>query len=110
MTVDPTNFEVRLEYHESHALVTVDGELDVATRPQLREHLQLLIADGDVHVDLAGVTYIDSSGLGEILHAHSTLLERGRNLRVTAASQPVARLFQLCGVGHLIVTGRPTTD
>ena len=47
-------------------VVIVSGSLDIATAPALREALLTLVADRDasVVVDLDGVDFIDSTGLG----------------------------------------------
>ena len=50
------------------AVVSVSGELDIATGEELRDRLsQVLAHHGDVVVDLAGVTFLDCSGLRALL-------------------------------------------
>jgi anti-sigma B factor antagonist len=52
-----------------HTIVELGGELDVSTVPRLRERLADLIADGHHHlvVDLQGVDFLDSTGLGVLV-------------------------------------------
>jgi len=109
MTPSPPQFEIRLVCRESRTDVTVEGELDLATRAQLHSRLQSVIddADGDVHLDLAAVSYIESCGICEILAACATLLDQGRTLRVTRASRQVARLFEVCGITDLLADRGP---
>jgi anti-anti-sigma factor len=47
-------------------IVEVVGELDLRTVPRLRERLKDLVANGNYHlvVDLEGVDFLDSTGLG----------------------------------------------
>jgi len=49
-----------------HTVVEVVGELDVSTADRLRERFVDLIADGRYRlvVDLQGVDFLDSTGLG----------------------------------------------
>ena len=64
-------------------LVTVAGEVDIATVAQLRESLRALVAGGRrVVADLDQVSFIDAAGLGVLAGAaglaaaHGTSLER----------------------------------
>ena len=104
MTTGSSELGIRIVHHASRTSIAVEGEVDLSNRSVLRSHLDYVITDapGDVELDLGAVTYIDSSGLAEILHASSTLLDLGRDLRVTTASVIVARLFELCGVTRLL--------
>ena len=107
MTISPPSFCIRLDPRGAHTLVTMEGELDLALRDQLRNHFQSFIADtaGDVDLDLAAVTFLDSTGLGEILTAHATLHDQLRTLRIVRASPQATQLFELCGFAHLIADG-----
>jgi anti-sigma B factor antagonist len=56
-----------------HTVVGVTGELDVASAPALRDTLLALLDRGDgasLVVDLRGVTFIDSTGIGSLLRIH----------------------------------------
>ena len=72
MSVDLPEFSVRVAPGEIKQLVVVNGELDLVTAPQLEERLKCVIdsTDGDIVVDLANVTFIDSTGLRD--HARGT--------------------------------------
>lgn len=58
-----------IQITESHevAVVSLTGDLDTASAPQLKTMLEDLLARGETRlvVDLFGVAYIDSAGLGE---------------------------------------------
>jgi hypothetical protein len=57
--------------------VTVTGEIDMQTAPQLAETL-LQFANGAVTVDLRNVTFMDSSGVHALLQAHTHITQRKR--------------------------------
>lgn len=55
-----------------HTVVGVTGEIDVASAPALRDTLLALLNRGaeSLVVDLRGVTFIDSTGVGSLLRVH----------------------------------------
>ena len=81
-------------------VVEVHGELDIATAPQLREHLMAVIDRRPdlLVVDLEGVDFLDSVTLAVLLHARKALAETGR-MAVVVAPESYARLiFDVTGV------------
>jgi anti-sigma B factor antagonist len=85
-------------------VVSVLGELDLATSPTLRARLDDLVAGsaGYLELNLAEVEYMDSTGLRVICDAHKALREEGRDLRVSRLRPAVARLFELCAITDLV--------
>ena len=65
-------FDVEISTEGSETVVRVVGEVDTATAPELRKSLEGLLNDGvtDIVVDLVGVPFMDSTGLGSLAHAH----------------------------------------
>jgi anti-anti-sigma factor len=90
---------VRVEYGDTPELV-VYGELDVMTAPRLHEALRKIIAEAPsgIIVDLANVTFLDSSGLSVLVVAHRHLTENGATLRLVAVPDAVRRVFTLAGL------------
>jgi anti-sigma B factor antagonist len=80
------------------------GEIDSYTAPDLAERLG---ADPPVEVvDVAGVTFIDSSGLRVLVEAHQTRAASGSRLVLRSPSAAVQRLLEISGLaGHLDVAG-----
>lgn len=62
------NLNIETITHDDFYEVKVGGELDVYTVPELEEVLVPMRQEGthDVHVNLANVSYMDSTGLGFI--------------------------------------------
>jgi anti-sigma B factor antagonist len=77
---------------EGTVLLVLAGELDLASAPELREHLEAAMAEGArrVVLDLNAVEFMDSSMLKELLRANSEMGSGGAQL-VLAAPQPAAR-------------------
>lgn len=88
----------------SHALVTVTGECDLTTAPQLLDALSSQAWEHErlVIVDLSALGFLDVAGVRALLEAGSALAGRGRSL-VLASPQPiVSRILELTHAGHLV--------
>jgi anti-sigma B factor antagonist len=90
---------------ENHAVrVAITGEVDMATVSQLREALDE--ADkrgfGEVVIDLAGLTFIDSSGLRELVLAARRARRAGYPFTAVNPSHHIRRLFQLTALDKTI--------
>jgi anti-sigma B factor antagonist len=91
-----------------HTVVGVTGELDVASAPALRDALLALLNRGDgasLVVDLRGVTFIDSTGVGSLLRIHHRQTLLGGVVHFVADQPAVLRVFDLMQLRrHLHVT------
>jgi anti-anti-sigma factor len=79
------------------------GELDIATAPQLVEMLERLRHFGHaVTLDLAEVTFMDSTGLTTLMDARTQSERNGWSFSVRRPSPAVTRVFDLAGVRRLL--------
>jgi anti-sigma B factor antagonist len=85
------------------SVLTVSGEIDTLTAPQLSTALDELLAvsDGDLAVDMDGVTFLASSGLGVLIHAARGAARRQRMLYVVASNRAVLRPLEVTGSSQL---------
>jgi anti-sigma B factor antagonist len=97
-------FEIRVERRGSTAVLSLSGELDMATAPQVRECVADAIAAGSprVLVDLAELTFCDSAGLTAFIQGDKHCAARGGWLRLTRPGGHVARVMELSGVLDLL--------
>ena len=86
--------------------VVLSGEIDAVTAPALSHRLTPLPGTGsDVSIDLAGVDFIDSRGLGVLIDAHRRALAAGRRIVLERPSPAVVRLIEISGlIGHLTLS------
>lgn len=85
--------------------VAVSGALDLATAPELEQLLRdLSSVPGDVVIDAAGLSFVDSSGIRTILSLARTLEGRGR-VRIVNAGEQVLRVLDLVRADALIDIG-----
>ena len=85
---------------DGQAMVNVRGELDIATRRPVFDTLVAMVADGvtDLVIDAAGLTFLDSSGLGLLLEVR----RMGVSLTLRNPSPWVRRVLDLVMIDGLI--------
>lgn len=93
----------RVTAGDALGVVVMAGEIDFSVTPQVRERLLDLVGetDADILLDMAGLDYIDSSGLALLLELRKHLQEDGRSVRVRSISPQVRKLFNLTQLAEL---------
>lgn len=92
--------DIGIERSEQVCTVTLVGEIDVYTAPRLKESLVAAIQDGCVNlvVDMEGVGFIDSSGLGVLVSALRRAREREGTVRVVCTRDNILKIFRITGL------------
>src|SRR5207302_396736 len=82
---------------EGTYVVSVYGELDLHTVGQLEAELEAAVAHGAQRlvVDLACVSFMDSTALGALVAAHRTLRLASGDLSIVSDDPRVVRVFQI---------------
>jgi anti-sigma B factor antagonist len=85
---------------DSHAVVDVKGEIDVYTAPKLREKLIELVSEGsyDVVVNLEGVDFLDSTGLGVLVGALKRVKAHDGSLSLVCTQDKILKIFKITGL------------
>jgi anti-sigma B factor antagonist len=80
--------------------VVVAGEIDVLTAPRLREQLVSLVDEGHrrIVVDLDGVEFIDSTGLGVLVGALKRAHTYNGELALVCNSARIRKGFEITGL------------
>ena len=87
--------QIDIGHHDGATVLSVAGEIDLATAPMLDEKITAAFQAGTedtVIVDLDRVSFMDSSGL-QVLLGHIFSEQNGRRIRLTKGSPQVYRLF-----------------
>jgi anti-sigma B factor antagonist len=90
------------------ATVRAHGELDGYSAPKLRAavHDASLVSPGTLVLDMSGVTFMDSSGLGTLLAMARELQERECQLVVDHPSDRVWKVLEITGTHRQITVTR----
>ncbi len=88
---------------DSGSTIAVAGELDADNCQAFASTMTEL--DGSLTINLAGLSFIDSSGISVILDRRNLALEAGHRFTVEGASGQVARVFTISGVDSLFAGG-----
>jgi len=87
-------------------VVSVAGEVDLLTAPQLRAAIEAAFADAGssmVVVDLTDVGFLASAGLGALVEAVEQAQQRRQPLRVVVDhNRPVIRPLQISGLSDVL--------
>jgi anti-sigma B factor antagonist len=88
----------------SGVVLSVRGELDVATAPEFRTRLNAAVDAGQSRlvIDLRAVSFLDSVALATLLHARRRMGEDGRLAVVVAADSYVRLIFEVAGMPQCI--------
>jgi len=98
--------ELKIETETSASAVRIlrlTGPLTLATVFEFQD-LARAEADSAIIVDLSGVPYMDSAGLGAVLGVLASCQRKGRGFGIVGASDRIRTLFTVAGVNGLIPT------
>jgi anti-sigma B factor antagonist len=81
-------------------VLAVRGEVDVYSAPALKERIDELIEAGKTTliVDLSGVAFLDSTGLGALVEARAATTEAGGTLPLVCSQERILKLFTITGL------------
>ena len=97
--------ELNAQKRGPRLLVQLSGELDHHSAEQTRIMLDTLLRDVTVHelvLDLSGMSFMDSAGLGVVLGRFRKLSMRGGKLIVKGVNPSIDRIFQMSGLYAIV--------
>jgi len=97
-------FSCRVTTDGDHALVEPQGEMDMASVGAVEAELRRVRAEGFDHVvlDLAGLTFMDSSGLHLVIRWTSEAARDGFKFELEPGPPAVQRIFELTAVDETL--------
>ena len=109
----PDHFELTVERYGQDVVVKLAGEFDVACEEYFEAALGPLEEPGSsVVVDLSGLSFMDSTGLNQLIAAHERSRRVGFRLAIVPGDAHIRRTFELTGLDQILpmVDGRFRPD
>jgi anti-anti-sigma factor len=99
MSVEERPFDVRWEQRDAGVVVIATGEIDLWSAPEVNAALaKHRTRDASVVLDLRGVTFMDSSGLGLIVESNQRARKHGFRFAVAVGgASDVHRILEMSG-------------
>jgi anti-sigma B factor antagonist len=93
------DFSIEVVRGDAGTQLIVSGELDLSVREPLEQALEAAVtAGGEIVLDLASVSFVDSSGIGALVR----VAREGVSLSVINAQPAVLRALEISGVDTII--------
>lgn len=93
------NVNVSIDRNQDETVATVTGEVDADNCNEFGSALLETPSDSErLVVDLAGLTFIDSSGISELLRVSETVGGRGQHFELRDPSPPIRRVLEITGL------------
>jgi anti-sigma B factor antagonist len=96
LTITPSTYE-------TWGVLTVDGELDLSTSPDLRDALYALATGHErIAIDLSAVTFMDSTALGVIVAGMKRARERGGELALIGPTGSPRKVLSITALDQIV--------
>ena len=97
-----SNFEITVDQIGKDAKVSLSGRINVDSSPDLRDSLRAILSTEPlprtVTVDLAGVSYVEASGIATLIEALRIARHHQIGFCLQGVGGSVLRLFEVTGV------------
>jgi anti-sigma B factor antagonist len=104
-----SNFEITVDQIGKDAKVSLSGRINVDSSPDLRDSLRAILSTEPlprtVTVDLAGVSYVEASGIATLIEALRIARHHQIGFCLQGVGGSVLRLFEVTGVLALFDAG-----
>ena len=98
---NPSSRDDHISIAINDQVVTAVGEIDADTAPELASAIESI--PGDVKVDLAGIEFMDSSGIRVLIDAHQALAAHSHTLTLVRPAPAVMRVLELSNLDSYLV-------
>ncbi len=99
---------VDVSHVEDVTWVMVKGEIDASTALTLRATLEQLGIQRRIVVDMAGVEFMDSSGLKVLLTQKLRMMESDGEISICNPSDAIHRLLEVTGLREILLESEPS--
>jgi anti-sigma B factor antagonist len=89
---------ISIEHDQDTMVACLTGDLDGDTCAQLSAALAAGAPTGSLVIDLGGLTFIDSSGITELVEAREACIKRKATFTLRSTTPPVRRVLEITGL------------
>lgn len=107
------SFDISIERRDAETFViSVAGDLDLRTAPDLKAHIVEAVESGgrEVILDLTETTFIDSTALGAIVGGVKRLKAVDGSLALACSDRSIVRIFEITGLDRILPMHRTLHD
>lgn len=89
---------------DGFVVLTTTGRFNMVSAPRMKARIDETVAGGSsrIVVDLAGVDFMDSSGLGALIGGLKTARQASGDLRIAAAGEQVVTVLRLTNLDRIL--------
>ena len=91
------NFSATIRQVGQVSVVEVSGKLTSFESGALRNSIAQLLKEGrrQILLNLSGLTYLDSSGIGDLVHTYMSVIKRGGEMKVVGLTDKVEEILKI---------------
>ena len=94
--------DIQIEQADGYTICRPVGELDAFTVSQFRQALAELASTPRLLIDMAGVPFVDSAGLGALIGGIRRSREMGGDVAVSCSRPTLTRLLRTTGFDRIV--------
>ena len=98
--------QIYFENAENKLTVRLNGEIDHHSTLDIRDKIDTAVREAvpaELVLDFAGVSFMDSSGIGLVMGRYRTMQELGGRVQVINPSSGIKRVMKFAGLDKLVV-------
>ena len=95
---------IRRHERQPWTVLSISGELDIVGGPELRQAVVSAVAGGarKLVLDISGLDFVDSFGLGVVVGALKRLRQRNGDLALVCPVPRIRRVFEMCDLDRVL--------
>ena len=108
------SLQIRVQIEKECAVMYLQGRVSIETSPDFRDQLLAMLRRPSppemISIDLAGVSYMDTSGIATLIQALKVARVPGIAIHLEGLQGRILHLFEATGIGSLFQTNEVTNN
>jgi len=95
--------QIEISHNGPVSCIKLAGELDISTVEKFRQSVEdVPETTTEIHLDFSDVEFVDSTGIGSLVHMFNQLKARDIEVKVKRIPAEIYEVFDLLGIPELI--------